>query len=201
MSKKTIKEASSGDYFAHESCVIDSGATIGDGSNIWHFCHIFPGAEIGKDCVIGQGCSIASDVVIGNNCKLQNGISVYDGVRIEDDVFCGPHMVFTNVINPRAFIERKDEFRPTLLKKGCTVGANATILCGVTIGSYALVGAGSVVTKNVPDFALLYGNPAKHVGWVDKRGNKLEFTTDCNEVVGSDSERYVLVDDKVAVAV
>jgi len=153
-------------HFAHETAVIDDGAVIGAGTRIWHFSHVCGGAKIGRNCVVGQNVCVSPGAVVGNRCKLQNNVSVYTGVTLEDEVFCGPSMVFTNVFNPRAFIERKKEFRPTLLKRGCTIGANATILCGVTIGEYALVGAGAVVTKDVPAYALVHGNPARRRGWV-----------------------------------
>jgi UDP-2-acetamido-3-amino-2,3-dideoxy-glucuronate N-acetyltransferase len=158
-------------YFVHESSYIDEGAEIGEDTKIWHFCHIMGGAKIGKKCSIGQNVNIGSCAVIGNGVKIQNNVSVYDDVIIEDDVFCGPSCVFTNVINPRAFIERKHEYRKTVVKKGASIGANATIVCGVTIGEYALIGAGSVVTHDVPDYALVYGNPARIWGRVDKEGN------------------------------
>jgi UDP-2-acetamido-3-amino-2,3-dideoxy-glucuronate N-acetyltransferase len=158
-------------YFVHESSYVDEGAEIGEGTKIWHFCHIMSGAQIGEKCSIGQNVNIGSRAVIGNGVKIQNNVSVYDDVIIEDDVFCGPSCVFTNVINPRAFIERKHEYRKTIVKKGASIGANATIVCGVTIGEYALVGAGSVVTRDVADYALVYGNPARVKGWVDKAGN------------------------------
>jgi len=161
-------------YFKHESSYIDEGAVIGERSKIWHFSHIMPTTQIGKDCVIGQNCFIASNVVLGNNVKIQNNVSVYDGVICEDDVFLGPSMVFTNVINPRSAIEKKDEFKKTLVKQGASIGANATIICGVTIGKYALIGAGAVVTKDVPDYALVVGNPSKQIGWVDEEGNTKE---------------------------
>jgi UDP-2-acetamido-3-amino-2,3-dideoxy-glucuronate N-acetyltransferase len=160
-------------YFAHESCYIDEGVEIGEGTKIWHFSHIMTGVKIGQKCSFGQNCVVGPNVTIGNGVKAQNNISIYEGVEIEDDVFLGPSMVFTNVINPRAFIVRRDEFKKTLLKKGCTIGANVTIVCGVTIGEYAMIGAGSVVTKDVPPYALVYGNPARQHGVVDQSGNKV----------------------------
>ena len=161
-------------YFKHESSYVDEGAEIGEGTKIWHFCHIMSGAKIGSNCSLGQNVNVAGKAVIGNGVKIQNNVSIYDRVEIEDDVFCGPSMVFTNVINPRAFVERKTEYKKTVLKKGCSIGANATIVCGVTIGEYALVGAGSVVTKDVPPYSLVYGNPARVHGKVDKEGNILK---------------------------
>ncbi len=161
------------DYFVHESSYVDDGAEIGEGTKIWHFSHIMSGAKIGKNCSLGQNVNVGSRAVIGNGVKIQNNISIYDDVIIEDDVFCGPSCVFTNVINPRAFVERKHEYKKTVVKKGASIGANATIVCGVTIGEYALVGAGSVVTKDVPEYALVYGNPARVHGEVDRDGNIL----------------------------
>jgi len=161
-------------YFVHESSYVDEGAEIGEGTKIWHFCHIMPGAKIGKKCSIGQNVNVGSRAIIGDGVKIQNNVSVYDDVIIEDDVFCGPSCVFTNVINPRAFVERKNEYKKTVVKKGASIGANATIVCGVTIGEYALIGAGSVVTRDVPDYALAYGNPAQVRGKVDKDGCKLQ---------------------------
>jgi UDP-2-acetamido-3-amino-2,3-dideoxy-glucuronate N-acetyltransferase len=159
-------------YFVHESSYVDEGAKIGEGTKIWHFSHIMGGAQIGKNCTIGQNVNIGSRALIGNNVKIQNNVSVYDDVIIEDDVFCGPSCVFTNVINPRAFVERKQEYKNTLVKKGASIGANATIVCGVTIGEYGLVGAGSVVTRDVPPYALVYGNPARVHGTVNEKGEK-----------------------------
>jgi len=159
-------------YFVHESSYVDEGAEIGEGTKVWHFSHIMSGAKIGKKCSIGQNVNIGSRAVIGNGVKIQNNVSVYDDVVIEDDVFCGPSCVFTNVINPRAFVERKHEYKKTIIKKGVSIGANATIVCGVTVGEYALIGAGSVVTKDVPPYALVYGNPARVHGKVNKEGEK-----------------------------
>ncbi|MDR2410596.1 MAG: N-acetyltransferase [Bacteroidales bacterium] len=160
-------------YFVHESSYVDEDAEIGEGTKIWHFCHIMTGAKIGKKCSIGQNVNVGARAVIGDGVKIQNNVSVYDDVIIEDDVFCGPSCVFTNVINPRAFIERKHEYRKTVVKKGASIGANATIVCGVTIGEYALVGAGSVVTRDVPAYALVYGNPARVRGRIGEDGNKV----------------------------
>jgi len=165
-------------YFAHETSVVDAGAIIGDGTKIWHFSHVLAGARIGRNCVLGQNVCVSRATIIGDRCKIQNNVSLYDAVTLEDEVFCGPSMVFTNVINPRAFIERKDQYRPTLLRRGCTIGANATIVCGVTIGEYAMVGAGAVVTRDIPAYALVYGSPARPHGWVCRCGCKLpEGTT------------------------
>ena len=159
----------------HFSAIVDSGATIGEGTHVWHFVHICSGAHIGKNCSIGQNVFISNKVIIGNNVKIQNNVSIYDNVEIQDDVFCGPSMVFTNVVNPRSFIKRKNEYLNTLIKKGATLGANCTIICGVTIGEYAFVAAGAVVTKNVSDFALYAGVPAKQIGWMSKFGKRIEL--------------------------
>jgi len=160
--------------FIHESSYVDEGAVVGDGTKIWHFCHVLSGAQIGERCSLGQNVNVGSRAIIGNGVKIQNNVSIYDDVIIEDDVFCGPSCVFTNVINPRAFVERKDEYKKTVVKKGASIGANATIVCGVTIGEYALVGAGAVVTKDVPPYALVYGSPARVMGKVDRDGNIVE---------------------------
>ena len=162
------------DYFVHDSACVDDGAEIGAGTKIWHFCHVMSGAKIGKNCSLGQNVNVGGKAVIGDGVKIQNNVSVYDDVVIEDDVFCGPSCVFTNVINPRAFVERKHEYKQTVIKKGASIGANATIVCGVTVGEYALIGAGSVVTKDVPAYALVYGSPARVRGRVDKEGNIVE---------------------------
>lgn len=161
-------------YFKHESSYVDEGAEVGEGTKIWHFCHVMSGAKIGKNCSLGQNVNVGGKAVIGDGVKIQNNVSVYDDVVIEDDVFCGPSCVFTNVINPRAFVERKHEYKQTVIKKGASIGANATIVCGVTVGEYALIGAGSVVTKDVPAYALVYGSPARVRGKVDKEGNIVE---------------------------
>jgi len=163
------------DFFVHSSSFIDEDVTIGKGTKIWHFSHVLPRTTIGEYCSFGQNCTVGPNVHIGNGVKVQNNVSVYEGVEIEDDVFLGPSMVFTNVINPRAFIRRKDEFKKTLLKKGCSIGANATIVCGVTIGEYAMIGSGAVVNRDVPPFALMVGVPAKQIGWVGISGNTLHF--------------------------
>ena len=155
----------------HETAVIDEGAVIGPGTHIWHFSHVMPAAVIGSNCNIGQNVFIDNKVTVGNNVKIQNNVSLYNGVILEDAVFIGPSVVFTNVINPRSFIERKNEFKPTLVKEGATIGANASIICGITIGEYAMIGAGAVVTKDVQPYALMVGNPARQSGWVDREGN------------------------------
>ena len=161
------------DYTVHPSAVVDQGATIGADTKIWHFTHILPGSDIGQTCNIGQNVVIGPDVKIGNSCKIQNNISIYKGVTLEDNVFCGPSMVFTNVYNPRSEIRRMDEIRPTLVQQGATIGANATIVCGNNLGRYCFIGAGAVVTKDVPDHALMAGNPAKQIGWMCRCGEKL----------------------------
>ena len=160
-------------YSAHESCYVDEGCQIGDGTRIWHFTHVMAGARIGLRCNIGQNVVISPGVVIGDNVKIQNNVSVYTGVILEDDVFCGPSMVFTNVVNPRSHVSRKDEYRQTLVRRGASIGANATIVCGHTIGCFAFIGAGAVVTRDVPDYALVVGNPARVTGWMCDCGVKL----------------------------
>jgi UDP-2-acetamido-3-amino-2,3-dideoxy-glucuronate N-acetyltransferase len=162
-------------YFVHESSYVDEGAEIGAGTKIWHFCHVMTGAKIGSGCNIGQNVFIASDTVIGDNVKIQNNVSVYTGVILEDDVFLGPSMVFTNVINPRSHVNRRGDYSQTLVKRGATIGANATIVCGITLGKYSFIGAGAVVTRDIPDYALAYGNPARIQGWMCACGIKLSF--------------------------
>jgi len=163
------------DFFKHETAVIDGGAKIGKDSKIWHFVHVCSTATIGEKCVLGQNVFVGNQVILGDRVKVQNNVSIYEGVECEEDVFLGPSCVFTNIINPRAFIERKDQFKKTIVKKGATIGANATVICGNTIGEYALVGAGSVVTKDVAPFSLVVGNPARHLYWVSVHGHRLEF--------------------------
>lgn len=162
-------------YTAHPTAIIDDGAHIGDDSRIWHWVHVCAGAKIGKDCVLGQNVFVGHRVVIGNNCRIQNNVSVYDNVTLEDDVFCGPSMVFTNVYNPRAAVSRKDEFRDTIVRRGATLGANCTIICGATIGQYAFVAAGAVVTRDVKPYALMAGVPARHIGWMSRHGERLDL--------------------------
>ena len=164
------------DYVVHESSYIDEGAEIGAGTKIWHFCHIMSGSRIGEHCNIGQNVLVSPDVTIGNNVKIQNNVSLYTGVIVEDDAFLGPSMVFTNVINPRSHVSRKDQYKTTLVRKGASIGANATVICGVTLGCYCFVGAGSVVTRSVPDYALVYGSPARIRGWMCQCGEQLSFT-------------------------
>ncbi|MCG3689198.1 acyltransferase [Aliarcobacter butzleri] len=177
-------------FFAHESCYVDENVTIGENTKIWHFSHILSGSNIGTNCSFGQNCVVGPKVNIGNGVKVQNNISIYEGVEVEDDVFLGPSMVFTNVTNPRAFIVRREEFKKTLLKKGCSIGANATIVCGVTIGEYSLIGSGTVVNKDVKPFALMVGVPAKQIGWVSKAGNTLKFDENNIAIDNFDNSRY-----------
>jgi len=185
------------DYFVHPTAVVDDGAEIGAGTRIWHFCHIMPTARIGEKCNLGQNVFVDNNTLIGNGVKIQNNVSVYNGVILEDYVFCGPSMVFTNVINPRSEIERKHEFRQTLVKRGATLGANSTIVCGVTIGRYALIGAGAVVTKDVPDYALMVGVPARRVGWVCKCGVGLDFGDDDRAICPACGSEYQLIDSNL----
>lgn len=187
------------DFFVHESCFVDNNVNIGKNTKIWHFSHILSGSSIGHNCSFGQNCVVGPNVNIGNGVKVQNNISIYEGVEIEDDVFLGPSMVFTNVINPRAFIVRRDEFKKTLLKKGCSVGANATIICGVTIGEYALIGSGAVVNKNVKPHALMVGVPAKQIGWVSIAGNTLKFDCDGIAIDEFDSTKYKIEDENLKI--
>jgi len=168
-----------GKTFIHESAYIDEHCTIGQGTKIWHFCHVISGTNIGKNCSLGQNVMAGPDVNIGDNCKIQNNVSLYKGVILEDNVFCGPSCVFTNVLTPRAGVERKDEYAPTLVKKGATIGANATIVCGNTLGQYCTIGAGAVVTKDTPDYALMAGVPAKRIGWVSRSGDILSDDLTC----------------------
>jgi len=184
-------------FFAHETAVIDVNCLIGEGTKIWHFSHIMSNCTIGQHCSIGQNVVISPEVRIGNRVKIQNNVSVYTGVICEDDVFLGPSAVFTNVINPRSAIIRKDEYKPTLVQKGATVGANATIVCGITIGRYAFIGAGAVVTKNIPDYALVIGNPARQTGWMSEYGHKLKFNPEGLAICPESQEKYRLENGKV----
>jgi UDP-2-acetamido-3-amino-2,3-dideoxy-glucuronate N-acetyltransferase len=181
----------------HPSAVIDEGAQVGEGTRVWHFCHLMPKSKIGSNCILGQNVFIDNDVILGNGVKVQNNVSVYKGVVIEDDVFLGPSMVFTNVINPRSFIERKDEFRKTIIRKGATIGANSTILCGVEIGSYAMIGAGAMVVSNVSPYGLVVGNPARQIGWVSEAGITLDFTADGLASCPTTGKRYKLMNQMV----
>lgn len=185
------------DIFVHESAYIDEGCEIGEGTKIWHFSHIMSRCKIGIGCNIGQNVVISPDVVLGNNVKVQNNISIYTGVICEDDVFLGPSMVFTNIINPRSAIIRKDQYKKTIVHKGASIGANATIVCGNNIGQYALIGAGAVITKDVPPYALLVGNPAKQIGWVSEYGHRLNFDKFGNAICLESNERYQLTDGAV----
>ncbi len=180
------------EYQAHETAVIDEGCRIGAGTRIWHFSHIMPDCVIGERCNIGQNVVISPGVVLGNNVKIQNNVSVYTGVVCEDDVFLGPSCVFTNVLNPRSAIPRKNQYRKTLVRRGATIGANATIVCGHTIGEYALIGAGAVVTKDVPPYALVVGNPSKQIGWVSEYGHRLRFDEKGEARCPESGERYLL---------
>lgn len=184
-------------YFLHPTSIVDDNVNIGSDTKIWHFSHILSNTEIGNNCSFGQNCVVGPKVKMGNGVKVQNNVSIYEGVEIEDDVFLGPSMVFTNVVNPRSFIVRKEEFKKTLLKKGCSVGANATIVCGITIGEYALIGAGSVVTKDVSPYEMVYGVPAIHKGWVSKAGNRLHFDQNNIAIDSFDNSTYKLENNRV----
>jgi UDP-2-acetamido-3-amino-2,3-dideoxy-glucuronate N-acetyltransferase len=187
-----------GEYFLHETAYIDDNVSIGSGTKIWHYSHILKNTEIGNNCIIGQNVAVGPDVTIGNRCKIQNNVSIYKGVTLEDEVFCGPSCVFTNVYNPRAFIERKKEFKPTLIKTGSTIGANATIICGVTIGKYSMIGAGAVVKKDVLDYGIVAGVPAKQIGWACKCGTTLKFVRNKAKCANCNSE-YKLKNDKLTI--
>ncbi|MBT0584930.1 acyltransferase [Alteromonas oceanisediminis] len=179
----------------HPSAIIDEGANIGDDTRVWHWVHVCSGATVGRKCSIGQNVFIASRVVIGDNVKIQNNVSIYEGVELENDVFCGPSMVFTNVYNPRSAIPRKNEYRRTLVKQGATLGANCTIVCGITIGAHAFVGAGSVVRESIPDYALVVGVPAKQIGWMSEHGQRLTFAADGSQSIAEcrqSNTRYIL---------
>jgi UDP-2-acetamido-3-amino-2,3-dideoxy-glucuronate N-acetyltransferase len=184
-------------YFSHESAIIDPGCKIGKGTKIWHFTHIMPGCEIGENCNIGQNVVVSPEVILGNNVKIQNNVSIYTGVICEDDVFLGPSMVFTNITNPRSAVIRKDQYARTHVGKGASIGANATIVCGHDIGEYAFIGAGAVVTKSVPDYALVIGNPGRQAGWMSEYGHRLVFNEEGIATCPESKERYLLKDGKV----
>lgn len=184
-------------YYAHPTAVIDPGAIIGEGTKIWHFCHIMPGALIGSDCNLGQNVFVADEVVLGNNVKVQNNVSIYAGVLCEDDVFLGPSMVFTNVYNPRSAVNRKGEYLRTIVRQGVTIGANATIVCGIEIGAFAFIGAGTLVRKDVLPYALIVGNPGRHIGWMSEHGERLHFDADGLAVCPGSGEQYRLHDGSV----
>lgn len=188
------------DYFAHETATIDEGCIIGKGCKIWHYSHIMPKAELGENCNIGQNVFIASKVKLGRNAKVQNNVSLYEGVECGNDVFLGPSAVFTNVINPRSAVQRKNEYKKTIVKDGATIGANATIVCGVTLGAYCFIGAGAVVTKDVPDFALIVGNPGKEIGWMSRNGQRLQFGIEGKALCPETAQAYVLKDGKCMLA-
>lgn len=179
-------------YFVHETAIVDADCVIGEGTRIWHFSHIMSGCSIGKNCNLGQNVVISPEVVLGDNCKVQNNVSIYTGVICEEDVFLGPSMVFTNVINPRSAVNRRGKYDRTLVKRGASIGANATIVCGNTIGSFAFIGAGSVVTKDVPDYALIVGNPGRHKGWMSEYGHKLNFDNSGMATCEESGEKYKL---------
>lgn len=185
------------DYFAHETAVIDEGVKIGEGTKIWHFSHIMTGCSIGKNCNLGQNVVVSPDVSLGNNVKVQNNVSIYTGVICEDDVFLGPSMVFTNVTNPRSAVVRRDQYVRTLVEKGATIGANATIVCGNLIGKFAFIGAGAVVTRDVKPYALVVGNPSRQIGWMSEYGHRLDFNQDGLALCPESGEEYRLKDDKV----
>jgi UDP-2-acetamido-3-amino-2,3-dideoxy-glucuronate N-acetyltransferase len=185
------------DYYAHPSAIVDEGCTIGKGTKIWHFSHIMSNCKLGENCNIGQNVVVSPDVVLGNNVRVQNNVSIYTGVICEDDVFLGPSMVFTNVINPRSAISRKDEYRKTLVEKGATIGANATIVCGHNIGRYAFIGAGAVVTKEVKPYSLVVGNPGRHTGWMSEYGHKLKFDASGKAKCPESGDQYSLEEGNV----
>jgi len=184
-------------FFVHSSAIIDEGCVIGDGTKIWHFSHIMQGSVVGSNCNLGQNVVVSPKVVLGNNVRVQNNVSIYEGVICEDDVFLGPSMVFTNVINPRSAVSRKHEYSKTLVKKGASIGANATIVCGNEIGEYAFIGAGAVVTKPVPAYALVIGNPARQTGWMSEHGHKLKFDESGKAVCPESGQEYLLSNNKV----
>ena len=185
------------EVFIHETAVIDEPCTIGSGSKIWHFSHIMPDSVLGDKCKLGQNVVVSSKVILGNNVKVQNNVSIYTGVICEDDVFLGPSMVFTNIINPRSAVVRRDKYVSTLIKRGASIGANATVICGNTIGEFALIGAGSVVTRDITPYALVVGNPAKQIGWVSEYGNRLEFGESGKATCDESGQEYLLENDSV----
>ena len=184
------------EYFVHETSVVDPGAEIGEGTSVWHFVHVSGTAKIGRSCSLGQNVYVADSVLIGDNVKIQNNVAVYEGVTLEDGVFCGPSMVFTNVYNPRSYVSRKSEYRPTLVHEGASLGANCTIVCGVTIGRYAFVAAGAVVTSDVPDYALIAGVPGEQKGWMSEFGHRLNFDEQGVAICPESNEKYHLIDSK-----
>jgi UDP-2-acetamido-3-amino-2,3-dideoxy-glucuronate N-acetyltransferase len=184
-------------YFAHESAIVDAGCTIGEGTKIWHFSHIMSNCILGENCNIGQNVVVSPEVVLGNNVKVQNNVSLYTGVVCEDDVFLGPSMVFTNVINPRSGVNRRGQYSKTTVKKGASIGANATIVCGHDIGEYAFIGAGSVVTKHIPAYALVVGNPARQIGWMSEYGHRLNFDENGMATCPESNEKYELIENHV----
>jgi UDP-2-acetamido-3-amino-2,3-dideoxy-glucuronate N-acetyltransferase len=185
-------------YYAHETSVIDDGCAIGKGTKIWHFSHIMPGCKIGENCNIGQNVVVSPEVVLGNNVRVQNNVSIYTGVICEDEVFLGPSMVFTNVVNPRSAVSRKSEYKTTHVGKGATVGANATIICGHNIGSFSFIGAGAVVTKDVKPYSLVLGNPARHIGWMSEYGQRLNFNGEGIAICPESGEQYMIKDNQVS---
>ncbi len=185
-------------YFAHETAVIDDGCTIGEGAKIWHFCHIMPNSVLGENCNVGQNCVISPKVILGNNVKIQNNVSIYTGVICEDDVFLGPSMVFTNVMNPRSAIVRRGQYTKTIVRKGASIGANATIVCGNDLGKYCFIGAGAVITKEVKDYALMVGNPAKQIGWISEFGHRLSFDENNRAVCSESNQEYKLEKNQVS---
>ena len=187
-------------FFIHETAIVDEGATIGENSKIWHFSHISAGANLGKNVTVGQNVFISNKVKVGDGCKIQNNVSIYDNVYLEDNVFCGPSMVFTNVLNPRASVNRKDEYKDTVIKKGVSLGANCTIICGVIVNEYAFIAAGAVVTKDVKEYALMAGMPAKQIGWISKEGNKIDLPLSGNGefLCEQSNKKYLLLDGNLS---
>ncbi|MEL6628012.1 MAG: acyltransferase [Bacteroidota bacterium] len=186
------------DYFVHETAIVDGEVSIGEGSKIWHFCHVMAHVKMGKGCILGQNVFVAGDVTLGNNVKVQNNVSIYSGVTCADDVFLGPSMVFTNVRNPRSAVVRRGQYDPTYLEQGVSIGANATIVCGITMGKYCFVGAGSVVTKDVPPYALLVGNPARQIGWMSEYGHRLAFDKEGRATCPESGQTYQRTEEGVA---